>query len=85
MVFYCEQAAGFGSEYGFEDGGYFDALVRMFEQALKASVALPAEQRDLMLRRLAVVRRIGHCFGYGVGYGMDHLLKKYARHGEVPE
>ncbi len=85
MVFYCEQAAGFGGEYGFEDGGYFDALVRMFEQALKASVTLPAEQRDTMLRRLTSVRRIGHRFGYGVGYDMDHLLARHAKHGEAPE
>ena len=85
MVFYCEQAAGFGGEYGFEDGGYFDALVRMFEQALKVSVTLPAERRDTMLHRLASVRRIGHRFGYGVGYDMDHLLARYARHGEAPE
>ena len=85
MVFYCEQAAGFGGEYGFEDGGYFDALVRMFEQALKASVTLPAERRDTMLRRLASVRRIGQRFGYGVGYDMDRLLARYARHGGAPE
>ena len=85
MVFYCEQATGFGSEYGFEDGGYFDALVRMFEQALKASVVLPAERCDLMLRRLAAVCRIGHRFGYGVGDAMDHLLARYAGHGVAPE
>lgn len=84
MVFFCEQAAGFGSEYGFEDGGYFDALVRMFEQALKALVALPVERRDTMLRRLAAVRRIGHRFGYGVGDAMDHLLARHVRHGEAP-
>lgn len=85
MVFYCEQAAGFGSEYGFEDGGYFDALVRMFEQALKASVALPVERHDTMLRRLAVVRRIGHRFGYGVGDVMAHLLVRHAGHDDAPE
>ena len=85
MVFYCEQAAGFGGEYGFEDGGYFDALVRMFEQAIKALVILPVERRDTMLRRMAVVRRIGHRFGYGVGDAMDHLLARHAGHGETPE
>ncbi len=85
MVFYCERAAGFGSEQGVQDGGYFDALVRMFEQALTASVALPAERRETMLRRLDAVRRISHRFGYGVGYGMNHLLARHARHGEAPE
>ena len=36
MVFYCERAAGFCSDVGYQDLGYFDALVRMFEKALKA-------------------------------------------------
>jgi len=35
MVFYCEQAAGFCSDIYTEDQGYFNALLRMFEQALK--------------------------------------------------
>ncbi len=85
MVFYCERAAGFGGEYGFQDGGYFDALVRMFEQALKMSVTLPVERRDTMLHRLDSVRRISHRFGYGVGDGMDHLLARYTRHSEALE
>src|SRR5579863_9774058 len=34
MVFYCERAAGFCADIVNEDEGYFDALVRMFEQAL---------------------------------------------------
>ena len=32
MVFYCEQAAGFCDAICTDDEGYFDALVRMFEQ-----------------------------------------------------
>jgi hypothetical protein len=32
MVLYCERAAGFSSDVGLQDEGYFDALVRMFEQ-----------------------------------------------------
>jgi hypothetical protein len=40
MVFYCERAAGFSNEYGLDDEGYYDALVRMFEQALKVSITL---------------------------------------------
>src|SRR2546421_3654049 len=41
MVFYCERGAGFCSDVGNEDEGYFDALVRMFEQAIKLTKALP--------------------------------------------
>ncbi len=77
MVFYCEKAAGFSAEYGMQDAGYFDALVRMFEQALKVSITLPAKQRDTMLDRLDAVRTISHGFGYGVGDDMDDLLVEY--------
>jgi hypothetical protein len=78
MVFYCERAAGFCKEYGMDDAeGYFDALVRMFEQALKLSVTLAVGQRDAMLNRLDAVRDISHNFGYGVGDEMDDLLSKY--------
>jgi len=77
MVFYCERAVGFIREYGLQDAGYFDALVRMFEQALKTSVTLPAGQRDPMLARLDAVRKAGHRFGYGVGDDMDRLLARY--------
>jgi len=77
MVFYCERAAGFSNEYGLDDAGYFDALVRMFEQALKVSVTLSEAERDAMLDRLDVVRTISHNFGYCVGDDMDSLLAKY--------
>src|ERR1700686_1341224 len=36
MVSFCESAAGFCNDVGYQDEGYFDALVNMFEQALKA-------------------------------------------------
>src|SRR3984893_2036905 len=35
MVFYCECAAGFCNGIVYQDDSYFDALVNMFEQALK--------------------------------------------------
>lgn len=79
MVFYCERAAGFSNEYGLDDEGYFDALVRMFEQALKVSITLAEAERDVMLDRLDVVRAISHNFGYGVGDDMDDLLAKYGQ------
>jgi hypothetical protein len=77
MVFYCERAVGFSREYGLDDTGYFDALVRMFEQALKMSAILLARQRDGMLARLDTVRDISHRFGYGIGDDMDRLLARY--------
>jgi hypothetical protein len=78
MVFYCERAAGFSDDVGLQDEGYFDALVRMFEQALKVITALPNTARPALLERLDDIRRISHNFGYGVGDDMDELL---AEHG----
>jgi len=80
-VYYCEQAAGFSKEVGLADEGYFDALVRMFEQALKAIAGLPEAQRPALLQRLDAVRQISHDFGYGVGDGMDELLAKFGLKG----
>src|SRR5229473_5866938 len=65
MVFYCERAAGFCSDIANDDEEYFDALVRMFEQALKLANALSIERRDELITRLDRVRVISHEFGYG--------------------
>ena len=78
MVFYCQQAAQFYADVGMDDESHFDALVRMFEQALAVASKLPAEQRDALLSRLNEVRGVSHNIGYGVGDEMDDLL---AAHG----
>ena len=80
MVFYCEQAAGYCQDLGYQEEGFFDALVRMFEQALKSANTLPANGRDNLISRLNRVREISHDFGYGVGDDMDYLLAKYVGH-----
>jgi hypothetical protein len=79
MVFYCERAAGFSSDVGNDDEGYYDALVRMFEQALKFANTVSDDRRDDLVARLDGVRIISHEFGYGVGDDMDFLLSKYTR------
>ena len=79
MVFYCERASGFSNDVGLQDEGYFDALVRMFEQALKAIADLPDSQRPALWSRLEAVRRISQNVGYGVGVDMDRLLAECAR------
>ena len=78
MVFYCEQDSGFCAEVGQDDESHFDALVRMFEQALKAIATLPEANRPALWERLDAVRQRSHNIGYGVGENMDELL---AEHG----
>ena len=74
MVMFCEKAAGFCYEFGGQDEGYLDALVRMFEQAIKVIHQLPAGDRDALIARLDDVRDISHDLGYGAGDAMDSLL-----------
>jgi hypothetical protein len=44
-VFYCEEAFNLFDVYAVEDEGYYTALVRMFEQAMKRVIALPEHDR----------------------------------------
>jgi hypothetical protein len=74
MVFYCEQASGFSCDGGLQEEGYFDALVLMFEQALKITDTLPAAQIPALMVRLDAVRQRCHNIGFGVGDDMDALF-----------
>jgi len=77
MVFFCERASGFSCDVGHDDEAYLSALVRMFEQALKAVAILPEAQRRALWTRLEMVRDRSHNIGYGVGDDMDALLAKH--------
>jgi hypothetical protein len=80
MVYYCEQAAGFCRDVDHQEAAYCDALVRMFEQALRTTTGLTANSRTVRNRLLATldhVRSIGHQLGYGVGDNMDVLLAEF--------
>jgi hypothetical protein len=84
MVFYCEQASGFASDVGYQDESYFDALVRMFEQAVAIANTLPTDTRDALIARLDKVRSMSHQCGYGVGDDMDSILAKYTKRKDRP-
>jgi hypothetical protein len=83
-VFFCERAVGFSNDVGLQDEGYFDALVRMFDQACKAVSAFPENRRRELWGRLDAVRRLGQNLGYGVGDDMDDLLAAHAPDGAAP-
>ncbi len=72
-VFYCEEVFNFLAGCGMEDEGYYDALVRMFEQALKHVLALPKSQQAKFIARLNQVRLLGGNVGWGVGGDLDHF------------
>ena len=70
-VFYCEEVFDFLAGCGMDDEGFFDALVRMFEQALQYVSALPQGQQAAFLARLDRVRQLGQDVGWGVGESLD--------------
>lgn len=74
MVYYCERATEFSHQYGLDDESYADALIRMFDRAIRAAAELPASQRDALRQRLDTVVHIGRNIGYGVGDEMTMLF-----------
>jgi hypothetical protein len=77
-VYFCERGSGFAKDVGLQDEAYFQALVRMFEQALLATVALPGVQRAPFLARLMAIRDLGQDLDYGVGDEMGNLFAEHA-------
>lgn len=74
-MFYREQATGFGRDASLCDEGRFEALVRMFCQALKTIDTLPQTQRPAVLARLNAVRQVSHNFGHGMDESIDSVLE----------
>lgn len=77
LVFYCERAAGFCQDVDHRDTAYLNALVRTFEQALKAAGNVTGKVQNGFLARLESVRSIGRLLGNGVGEDMDVLLSEF--------
>jgi hypothetical protein len=79
MVYYCELAAGFCRDVDYQDAAYCDALMRMFEQALRttADAVNSRTVRNRLLGTLDHVRSIGHELGYGIGDDMDVLFAEF--------
>lgn len=69
-VFYCEEVFDFLAGCGMDDEGFYDALVRMFEQALKYVLALPeAQQAACLAQAEAFFRTLKYRPGYpGKGF-----------------
>lgn len=75
-VFYCEEAFALLADCGMDDEGFYDALVRMFEQALNYVLTLSAAQQTAFLARLDRVRQLGKDVGWGVGEDFNDLWSK---------
>jgi hypothetical protein len=71
----------FREDVDLQDEVYVNALIRMFDQALKTINALPESDRPVWFARLDVVRGASHDFGYGVGDDMGELCARYGIYG----
>ena len=76
-VFYCEACADLLSYCSMDDAGYFNALVRMFEQALEAVSKLEPTQQAMFVERLERVQNESDNWGWGVCDDMDELMTEY--------
>jgi hypothetical protein len=76
-VFYCESCMSLLNYCGMDDEDYFYDLVNMFEQAMKAIVALEQEQQEAFVQRLELVRQESQNWGWGVGDEMDDMMVEF--------
>lgn len=76
-VFYCEEVFVFLGYCGMDDEGYFDALVRMYAQALKYVRELPETKQQAYIDRLLDVCNESENVGWGVRDDMVLLLAEY--------
>ena len=81
-VFYCEEVFDFLAGCGMDDEGFFDALVRMFEQALKYVLELPEAQQASFIARLDRLRQLGQNVGWGVGDDFDRFWSEAGLAGD---
>lgn len=72
-VHYCEEAFSLLSNCSVDDESYYNAIARMFEQALKHIQALTKQQQTPFLKRLGPLRQLGHEVGWGLGDDLDEL------------
>jgi len=77
LVYYCEACTELLGYCGMDDEGYFYALVRMFEQAVKAMGQLESDQQTSLVERLECVQLEAHNWGWGAGDHMDELMAVY--------
>lgn len=76
-VFYVESCAELLGYCGMDDAGYFNALVRVFEQALVEIQKLEPEQQTPFLERLERVVHEGRDWPWNVGDDMAALMAEY--------
>lgn len=73
-VFYCECCKTFLSQVCLESESYFDALVRMFEQAAVLAKQIEPEQQQQLIARLQQVQSAAYDWGWNVFDDMTDIL-----------
>jgi hypothetical protein len=90
MTLHCEEASGFCADVRVDDEGFYDALVRMFEQTLKIVAKLEPAARTPFLERLKEVHDRSMDFGWGAAdeicelWAESSLTQTLAHHERKP-
>ena len=82
-MLYFGEVFSFLAGCSLDDEGFYDALVRIFEQTLKYVLALPNGQQAAILTRLDRVLQLGKNVGWGVGNDFDRFWLEARLAGEV--
>ncbi len=70
MVHFVESGNRFTLEYGDIDEGFYDALLLMYDRAIKGIKDLPDSQQPAFRDRLEKIARSAHGMGWGYGDGL---------------
>ncbi len=74
-VYWCETAVAFSLEYGLDEIGYLEALIRQYRDACSAIPDIPEPQLTEFIERMECVRDDAAQIGYGVPDEMNDLLE----------
>ena len=73
-LFWCEIAVEFSMDYGFDDVGYLEALLRQYSEVCDLLPSIPEPQLTQYIERMETVRDDAAQIGYGVFDEMNDLL-----------
>jgi hypothetical protein len=72
-IFYCEEALNFLESCAFEDERYSVALIRMYDQAVKRVLDLPAAERHGYVKRLGNLRSRPRQISWGIDDELNNI------------
>lgn len=73
-VYYCECCVNFLNHVSIDNESYFNALVRIFEQAVALATHFDVTQQQNLIKRLQRIRKAYYNWGWGIFDEMTDIL-----------